>query len=314
MAPGVIVSEAERVVVMVAYNAVIRFYESGIFYVESDRDEYTCRVMLRKFWRLFLSKMPSAVRGEVGDISKKFYDRFGANDAYRGNDEDDDDDEEEEITIRKRCVRIVQAFLDAMNELSEDYLRFVTDFTDDDGEEYYPRALWHHFFRKLSRTVRQAAFPVHEQYIRDYVYDRNVDEFETDKIPVGALFFEDEASRQPSRRLHNAASPLSPVERKRKRFLDSDSHDDEVVVPPAKSYRSETDVASAARDALAEIVNNGSVVASANAPPHTFGVIGQWWDAFKQHLALRAGPKVTNSIATASGVAYNFFRSQAQEE
>lgn len=312
MAPGAIVSEAERVVVMVAYNAVIRFYESGVFFVEDDRDEYMCRAMLRNFWRMFLSKMPSDVRGEVGDISKKFYNRFGANDAYRGNDEDDE--EEEEITIRKRCVRIVQAFLDAMTELSEDYLRFVFDYSDDEGDQYYPRALWHAFFRKLSRTVRQAAFSVHEQYIRDYVYDRNVDEFETDKIPVGALFFEDEASREPSRRLRNAASPLPPVERKRKRFFDTDSDDDEVIVPPAKSYRSETDVASAAHDALAEIVNNGSVVASANAPPHTFGVIGQWWDTFKQHLALRAGPKVANGIATASGVAYNFFRSQAQEE
>lgn len=307
MAPGV--SEAERMVVQVAYNAVVRFYESGVFISESEADEVQCKAMLRHFWRIFESKMPSMVRDEIGDVTDKVNARFGFPTGHFVPSEYEDPNEE--WTIRKRCVCIVEAFLGAMERVIDKHIRFVTDYCDDDGDQFYPRALWHAFFGKLSKTVRQAAFSVHEEYIRNFVYDRNVDEFETDRIPVGALFFQDEGDRPSLRRIRGAVLPptpaspaAAPVERKRKRFFDTDSEDDEIIVPPAKSYRVESDVASAAHEALAEMVNDGSVVAVNNY--HKFGVIGQWWDAFMQRLH----PEVANGVASA----YNFFRSQVQEQ
>ena len=303
MAPGC-VFDCERVVVLVAAKAISRFYESGVFIVESKLDEVECKLMLRDMWRIFVSKMPSDVRAEVADVSQKIYDRFGSNDA---DDDDDDADEDEDWNTRKRCVSIVEAFLEALMDISFEYSRFVTDFEDVDGEQYYPRALWHAFFGNLNKTVRQAAFSVHERYIREFVHDRNVDDFETFKIPVGSLFFSDELARASLRR--KGAHFLPPMEQllsHRKRSLDSD---DEAIAPPAKSYRAESEVATAAHDALVQMVGDGIIVASA-AVATKIGVIGQWCDAFMQRLS----PDVATGIASASGAAYNFFRSQVQEQ
>jgi hypothetical protein len=303
MAPGTIVSETERVVVLVAAKAVTRFYESGILLIDSDKDEADCKLMLHDFWRFFVLRLPSDVQEEVADISQKIYRRFGSSetdnfDIVSEVDEDDThDDDDGEWNTRKSCVRIVNSFFLALTDIAFNHGRFLCDYCDDDGDQYYPRALWHAFFRNLNKTVRQAAFSVHENYIREFVHDRNVSEFETFKIPAGALFFADELSRSSLR--SNAT----------KRFFESGDDD---VAPAPKSYRAEGEVASAAHDALAEMVNNGSVVAS--TPSHKLGVIGQWWDAFMQRLVLRGGPQVANGIASASEVAYNFFRSQVQEQ
>lgn len=285
MAPETTVSEVERVTVLVAAKAVTRFYESGLFAVKSDADERECKLMLHCFWRLFVLRMPSIVQAAVSDISQKIYRRFGSAetdnfDIVSDIDEKDCyDDEDGEWNTRKSCVRIVDSFFRAMVDTAFDFERFVTDFSDEDGDQYYPRALWHAFFRNLNKTVRQAAFSVHQKYIREFVHDRNINEFETFKIPAGALFFADELSRSSLR--SNAT----------KRFFESGDDD---VAPAPKSYRAEGEVASASS--------------------HKLGVIGQWWDAFMQRLVLRGGPKVANGIANASEVAYNFFRSQVHEQ
>ena len=274
MAPGCDF-DCERAIVLSAFKAVSRFYAERMFFSMCEEDDIDIKLMLRDLWDIFEMKMPPCVRCEVADISSMVYHSFGSVvDVVP----EHGDDDTEDLNTRKRCILVVEAFLDAMVDLAMENDRFVTDFSDSDGEEYYPRALWHMFFRSLTNAVRKAAFPVHEKYIHEFVFDRNVDDFETDEAPKGICLFPDELRRSARRDV-----ALIHASSRAKRSFEEPEDD---VAPPPKLLRS-ADIAT-----VIEIA-------------HKYGTIGKCWDEVILPIVATG---IAAGIASVRNAASNFFR------